>query len=92
MKKQKILELKEYAKKNNLTLEESIKPVLGIDIDIRAHNKIEIEKHFLYKYIHMIEGSSISKNFCFWLNSLFNPKMDINISHLVITDRCEAAR
>ncbi len=28
----KILELKEYAKRNNLTLEESIKPVLGIDI------------------------------------------------------------
>ena len=35
--------------------------VLGIDIDIREHNKIEIEKHPMFKRIKMIEGSSISK-------------------------------
>ncbi len=35
--------------------------VLGIDIDIRAHNKAEIEKHPMMKRIKMIEGSSISK-------------------------------
>ena len=34
--------------------------VLGIDIDIRAHNRKEIEKHPMYKRIKMIEGSSIS--------------------------------
>ncbi len=34
--------------------------VLGIDIDIRTHNKIEIEKHPMCKRITMIEGSSIS--------------------------------
>jgi cephalosporin hydroxylase len=34
--------------------------VLGIDIDIRKHNKIEIEKHPLNKYIKMLEGSSTS--------------------------------
>lgn len=34
--------------------------VLGIDIDIREHNKEEIEKHFLSKRIKMIQGSSIS--------------------------------
>jgi cephalosporin hydroxylase len=33
--------------------------VLGIDIDIRAHNRIEIERHPLYRRITMIEGSSI---------------------------------
>lgn len=33
--------------------------VLGIDIDIRAHNRVEIEKHPLYRRISMIEGSSI---------------------------------
>lgn len=33
--------------------------VLGIDIDIRSHNRIEIEKHPMYKRISMIEGSSI---------------------------------
>lgn len=35
--------------------------ILGIDIDIRAHNKEEIENHPMYKRISMIEGSSISK-------------------------------
>jgi cephalosporin hydroxylase len=35
--------------------------VLGIDIDIRRHNKIEIEKHRMFKRINMIEGSSISE-------------------------------
>jgi cephalosporin hydroxylase len=32
--------------------------VVGIDIDIRKHNREEIEKHPLSKRIHMIEGSS----------------------------------
>jgi len=36
--------------------------VLGIDIDMREHNKIEIEKHPLFKRITVIEGSSIDKN------------------------------
>lgn len=35
--------------------------VLGIDIDIREHNKVEIEKHPMYKRITMIEGSSIDE-------------------------------
>lgn len=35
--------------------------VLGIDIDIRSHNKAEIEKHLMFKRIAMIEGSSISE-------------------------------
>lgn len=34
--------------------------VLGIDVDIREHNRREIENHQMYKRIHMIEGSSIS--------------------------------
>jgi len=33
--------------------------VLGVDIDIREHNKIEIEKHPMFKRISMIQGSSI---------------------------------
>jgi cephalosporin hydroxylase len=33
--------------------------VLGIDIDIREHNRREIEKHPMFKRIMMIEGSSI---------------------------------
>ena len=35
--------------------------VLGIDIDIREHNRKEIEKHSMHKRITMIEGSSIDK-------------------------------
>ena len=34
--------------------------VLGIDVDIRAHNRREIENHPMYEHIKMIEGSSIS--------------------------------
>lgn len=34
--------------------------VLGIDIDIRSHNRAEIEKHPMFKRIKMIEGSSVS--------------------------------
>lgn len=33
--------------------------VIGIDIDIRNHNRVEIEKHPLATRIEMIEGSSI---------------------------------
>jgi cephalosporin hydroxylase len=36
--------------------------VLGIDIDIRPHNRDEIEKHQMFKRIEMIEGSSIDQH------------------------------
>src|SRR6185369_2323756 len=35
---------------------------LGIDIDIREHNRVEIEKHPMAKRITMIQGSSIDKS------------------------------
>jgi len=35
--------------------------VLGIDIDIRAHNRAAIEEHPMFKRIDMIEGSSIDE-------------------------------
>lgn len=35
--------------------------ILGIDIDIREHNRVEIEKHPLFKRITMFEGSSTDK-------------------------------
>ncbi len=34
--------------------------VLGVDIDIREHNRKEIVKHPMYKRISLIEGSSIN--------------------------------
>ena len=36
--------------------------VLGLDIDIRAHNRAEIENHPMSYMIEMIEGSSISED------------------------------
>lgn len=36
--------------------------VLGIDLDIREHNKIEIERHPMHKRIAMIQGSSIDES------------------------------
>ena len=39
----------------------SSRKVLGIDIDIRSHNRTAIENHPMYSRIEMIEGSSIDK-------------------------------
>jgi cephalosporin hydroxylase len=36
--------------------------VLGIDIDIRKHNRKAIEKHPMFKRISMLEGSSVSED------------------------------
>ena len=36
--------------------------VLGLDIDIRSHNRIEIEAHPMSNRIDMIEGSSIDRD------------------------------
>jgi cephalosporin hydroxylase len=35
--------------------------VLGIDIDIRAHNRVAIENHPMFKRITMIQGSSVDE-------------------------------
>jgi cephalosporin hydroxylase len=36
--------------------------VLGIDIGIREHNRVEIEKHPMFKRITMIQGSSTAED------------------------------
>lgn len=38
----------------------SRRKVLGVDIDIRAHNRVEIERHPMASRIQMIQGSSIA--------------------------------
>ena len=35
--------------------------VIGIDVEIRKQNKIEIQKHYLFKTIIMLEGSSLDE-------------------------------
>ena len=47
---------------HSINPKESKRKVLGIDIDIRAHNKKAIECHPMSSRIQMIEGSSISKD------------------------------
>ncbi|MBH5320633.1 cephalosporin hydroxylase family protein [Paenibacillus sp. GSMTC-2017] len=35
--------------------------VIGVDVDIRPHNRIEIENHPLSDLIHLVEGDSVSE-------------------------------
>ena len=57
-----MLDLADAIEKNELiTPANSERKVLGIDIDIREHNKIAIEKHPMFSRIEMIEGSSVDQ-------------------------------
>jgi cephalosporin hydroxylase len=51
--------------------------VIGIDIDIRKHNREEIEKHPMFKRIRMIEGSSVSPDVVNEVKALCNGKQKI---------------
>ena len=51
--------------------------VLGIDIDIRKHNRKEIENHHLFKRIRMIEGSSVDPKTIKKINFLAKNKKKI---------------
>ncbi|MCP3890808.1 MAG: cephalosporin hydroxylase [Desulfobulbaceae bacterium] len=56
--------------------------VLGIDIDIREHNRVEIEKHPMFKRITMIEGSSVDKKIAKKVHAFAKDKKQI----LVVLD------
>ncbi len=47
--------------------------VIGIDIDIRAHNREAIEKHPLSERIHLIQGSSIESDTLLQIKHLIQP-------------------
>lgn len=51
--------------------------VLGVDIEIREYNRIEVEKHPLSKRIEMIEGSSVSRNVIQQVKRIANNKKKI---------------
>jgi cephalosporin hydroxylase len=60
--------------------------VLGIDVDIRAHNRAEIEKHSMFKRITMLEGSSIDEEIVRQVHALASGKsvlliLDSNHTH-----------
>jgi cephalosporin hydroxylase len=54
--------------------------VLGIDIDIRAHNRKEIESHSMFKRIKMIEGSSVSTDVLKQVTDIAKGKQRILVS------------
>ena len=56
--------------------------MLGIDIDIRKHNRMEIEKHRMFKRITMLEGSSTAKEISEQVYDLAKGKKNI----LVVLD------
>jgi len=47
--------------------------VIGIDIEIRPHNRKAIEAHELYDYITLVEGNSIDKQILLQVKSLLKP-------------------
>jgi cephalosporin hydroxylase len=55
--------------------------VLGIDVDIRNHNRTEIEKHRMFKRITMIQGSSVDSEV---VNKVFSFAKKINPILLVL--------
>jgi cephalosporin hydroxylase len=56
-----MLDYAEAAEKGvSLNPRESQRKVIGIDIDIRAHNRAAIEAHPLAHLLHLVEGSSIA--------------------------------
>ena len=51
--------------------------VLGIDIDIREHNRTEIERHAMYKRIKMIQGSSTDADIADQVRTYAQSKSDV---------------
>lgn len=57
-----LLDLYDIQNGIDIDLKNPKRKVLGIDIDIRAHNRIAIEKHFMSNRITMIQSSSVEEN------------------------------
>tara|TARA_B100001769_G_C22110584_1_gene600669 strand:+ start:3618 stop:4352 length:735 start_codon:yes stop_codon:yes gene_type:complete len=56
--------------------------VIGVDIDIRKHNLKEIKKSVVYKYLDLIEGSSVDEK----IFNIIKKKIKKNKKVLVILD------
>jgi cephalosporin hydroxylase len=54
--------------------------VLGVDIDIREHNKKEIETHAMFKRISMIQGSAIDLDIIEQVKAHIKPGMTVMVS------------
>jgi cephalosporin hydroxylase len=60
--------------------------VIGVDIEIRSHNRQATESHSLNSYITLIEGSSIDPQIVAKVKSLLQPGQTV----LVMLDSCHA--
>ena len=58
--------------------------VIGVDIEIRPHNRAAIEAHPLFSFIRLIEGSSIAPPIVEEVKSLIGPDEQV----LVLLDSC----
>jgi cephalosporin hydroxylase len=58
--------------------------VIGVDIEIRPHNRRAIEEHELASYITLIEGSSVEPDVAQKVKTLIQPQEKV----LVILDSC----
>ncbi|WP_309738615.1 CmcI family methyltransferase [Chamaesiphon sp. OTE_20_metabat_361] len=47
--------------------------IIGIDIEIRPHNRVAIEEHNLFEYITLVEGSSVNTDIVSQVKSLIKP-------------------
>ena len=53
--------------------------VVGIDVDIREHNRVEIEKHSLSERITLIEGSSVDVHVIDQVKEIINGKQSVMV-------------
>ena len=54
--------------------------VIGIDVDIREQNRVEIEKHPLSKRITLIEGSSVDDHMIDQVQEIINGKQSVMVT------------
>ncbi len=70
--------------------------IVGIDIEIRPHNRKAIEAHELFPYITLIEGSSVASEIVTKVKSLIQPQervlviLDSNHTRQHVLDELEA--
>jgi cephalosporin hydroxylase len=61
--------------------------VIGVDIEIRPHNRAAIEAHFLSPAVHLVEGDSASPETLARVRSLLEPEDRV----MVVLDSCHYA-
>lgn len=53
--------------------------VIGVDIDIRPHNRVAIEQHALARRVRLVEGSSIEQSVCDRVRALVGDRKPVMV-------------